>query len=562
MQKLKSIFFNFPVLIFLVSIPTVWALLVPGYFGASDDLHIGWLDQMDKVIKMGQFPPRYVPDLSFGFGYPLFNFVYPLPFYIAEIFHLMGLSLVESIKAVFLFSMPFSAWFMYLLLREFCGKYLSLAGAVIYLYAPYRANDLYNRGAIGEIVSFAFLPVIFLAIVKIANKENSFKWAACIKWIGIGSLSLAALILTHNITAYMFLPFAMLFALIRIIFVSKDRFKVLAALIVTLFFSLTISMYFWLPALLDSNLVKYDTVFNYVDHFPTIRQLITPFWGYGASVAGPYDGMSFFLGWGSLFAILLGSLGIYAKWKDFGNAQKSVVIWAQISLITVVFLMNYRSIFVWDNLPLIGYFQFPWRFLTLAVFISALLIVGLDKMKFKNIIAGFLMLVSIWAGWTYFEPNDFLGRTDSYYLDRYIPFPKASEAYLLIQEEYLRLPTGTTIRPDKLYPTIFPENQLISVHKINDLNVVFTSKSDQYLKLNFNKYFFPGWKGYIDGNELLLKPGDPFGQITFEVPSGQHEIKIVFQETSFKKLIDIISGISLMVVLGFIFSSKFKKKYE
>src|SRR5258706_15575236 len=84
-------------IILLLSIPAFWALFVHGFYGASDDLHIAWLQQMDATIRAGQIPPRFVPALSFGFGYPLFNFVFPLPFYVAEIIHLLVLSFVDSI---------------------------------------------------------------------------------------------------------------------------------------------------------------------------------------------------------------------------------------------------------------------------------------------------------------------------------------------------------------------------------------------------------------------------------------------------------------------------------
>ena len=41
-------------------------------------------------------------------------------------------------------------------------------------------------------------------------------------------------------------------------------------------------------------IVRYPSLkpFVFVDHFPTLRQLITPYFGYGASVPGPGDGMS------------------------------------------------------------------------------------------------------------------------------------------------------------------------------------------------------------------------------------------------------------------------------
>src|SRR3989344_8282296 len=98
MEKITRFIFNLKnLVILLLFYPAVRALLVPGYYGADDDLHIAWLFELHKTLNLGQIPPRFVPDLSFGFGYPLFNFVFPLPFYIAEIFHLSGFSLVDSI---------------------------------------------------------------------------------------------------------------------------------------------------------------------------------------------------------------------------------------------------------------------------------------------------------------------------------------------------------------------------------------------------------------------------------------------------------------------------------
>ena len=100
MQKLENFLNRFWIItIFVLSIPAFWALFVPGFYGASDDIHIAWLYEFHKTAVAGQIPPRFVPDLSFGFGYPLFNFVFPLPFYIGEVFHLLGLSFVDSIKA-------------------------------------------------------------------------------------------------------------------------------------------------------------------------------------------------------------------------------------------------------------------------------------------------------------------------------------------------------------------------------------------------------------------------------------------------------------------------------
>ncbi|TSC88576.1 MAG: Integral membrane protein-like protein [Microgenomates group bacterium Gr01-1014_7] len=539
------------VIVPLLFIPACWALFVPGFYGASDDIHIAWLYEMHKTLLSGKIPPRFVPDLSFGFGYPLFNFVFPLPFYIAEIFHLLGLSLVDSIKALFFISIPISFVFMYLLLRQFISRSLSLAGATLYIYTPYRAVDLYIRGAVGEVVSFVFLPLILLSIVKI--KESN------LRWIGIGALTLSSLVLSHNITSYMFFPFVALFFLMQF-FASENKKAFAVRSILMIFLGLFTSMYFWLPAIVDSNLMKYDTVFNFADHYPTISQLITLYWGYGASVPGPGDGMSFFLGIVNLLLVIAGFIIAITSWSRFRKEIKILLVWVFVCLGSAFFLMNYRSTFLWNNLPLLSYFQFPWRFLILTTFATPLLIIVFDKFKSKSIIATVIIVLTLITSGSYFRPEDFLGRQDSYFLNRYIPTPSASKEYLETQEEYLRLPKHTQVRPNQNYPLVSVENgEIKKFERLNDLDALITVESTVSATINYNKYFFPGWVAKIDGKQNKIEIGQPFGQINVNVPPGQHQLKISFEETTFKKALDAISLAGFLVSLGMCFSKNLRQ---
>ena len=558
MENVKEFFTKTWVWVILLSLPAGWALLVPGFYGASDDMHIGWFHQMDRAISMGQIPPRLAPDLSFGFSYPLFNFLFPLPFYIAEIFHLLSLGLVDSIKAVFFISIILSALGMYWLLKELVkNRGLALAGALIYVYTPYRAVDLYIRGAIGEIVSFAILPLVALSVVKLTSVENSKR--INYRWLGIGGVAFSSLVLSHNITAYMFLPFIFLLGFLRIFLQTKKWFS-LVGLMLTVFLGLLISLYFWLPAIVESVLMKYDTVFNFVDHFPTLRQLITPHWGYGASVPGPYDGMPFFIGTINLGLVIIGVPILAISWRGFSPGEKVVLIWAYLVLAVSVMMMNHRSSPLWQNLPLLPYFQFPWRFLIMVTFITPLLIMTLGKLGRPKIMTATLIGLVIVLNISNFRPEDFLGRGDDYYLKRYIPVPVANEEYLQIQEEYFRLPKDTQLRPDKNYPLVSAKGgDIKNIIKRSELDVVIETSALNPMIINFNKYFFPGWQAEIDGQQAAIIPGKPFGQITLKVPPGEHQVKISFTETNFKKVLDIMSLSGLLLALWWILNPHFKK---
>lgn len=506
MEKIEKFLFKYPfILILLLSIPAFAALLVKGFYGASDDLHIAWLYEMNRAISGGQFPPRFVPDLSFGYGYPLFNFVFPLPFYLGEIFHKLGLTLVDSIKAVFLVSLPLSGYFMFKFLKKYAGSWISLAGAILYVYTPYRATDIYVRGAIGESLAFVFVPMV--------------AWGITSGNIGILALSVAGLLLSHNIMAYMFIPFLIIFAIIT----GLNK-KVVKGFVL----GLAVSIYFWLPAIVESNLMKYDTVFNFIDHHPTIMQLITPYFGYGASVAGPYDGMSFFMGLINLLLIVFAVV--------FRKKLTKVTYWALGMIAVSVFMMNYRSTFVWNIVPFLPYFQFPWRFLSLTTFATSILVLIFDKFKYSKVVAIAIIILAIVINFKSFRPQDFLGRMDDYFINRYIPVPVVSEEYLKTGEEYLRLPKATVARPTE----ISPDTEMAKSFEVDLLgDVVF----------DYHKYYFLGWEAKVDGKNVEVWAGSPYGQVQFNIPSGKHNVEIAFKETPFRMILDVVSLLALVLAV-------------
>ncbi|KKP39473.1 hypothetical protein A2130_02315 [Candidatus Woesebacteria bacterium GWC2_33_12] len=515
-------------IILILSIPAVRYLFVNGYFGVSDDLHIGWLFEMDRVIKMLQFPPRYVPDLSYGFGYPLFTFVYPLPFYIAEIFHLIGLSLVNSVKLVFGLSVPVSMYFMYKLLRVYMKEDFSLAGAVLYVYAPYRALEIFVRGTIGEITAFVFFPLILLLVIK--------------KRPYLLALSIAGLILSHNIMAYMFIPFLLLFMILNKTFLVSLK---------SLFLGLLASSYFWFPAILESKLMHYDTVFNFYDHFPTLRQFITPYWGYGASVPGNYDTMSFYMGAVGILVVVIGSIIFLLKRNKYLNNEKIFIIWSILVCLVSVFMMNFRSAWFWRNFPLLPYFQFPWRFLAMITLVSPIFLLVFSKFKKLKYLPFIVIFLAIFLNFNYFRTSEYLGRNDGYYINRYIPIPSASKEYLKTSEEYLRLPKGTEVRPDKNYPRAFTENSdaLLEIKELNPLDAIIQTDSKSEFVLSYNKYKYPGFEAKVDGSRIKIESGEPYGQISFIVPSGKHLVEVRYRESPLRLFFDIVSLVVIIYLI-------------
>ena len=56
---------------------------------------------------------------------------------------------------------------MFLLASEFTDNFSGFTSAMIYTYVPYKAVEVYVRGAMSEFWSLVFYPLIFWAVYKL-----------------------------------------------------------------------------------------------------------------------------------------------------------------------------------------------------------------------------------------------------------------------------------------------------------------------------------------------------------------------------------------------------------
>ena len=212
MQKINN---NLPIiLILLLSLLVIWPLLLPGYFSHHDDLQVMRVYEMRKCLSDFQIPCRWVPDMGYGNGFPLFNFYGVFPYYIGALFSFFT-GYVWAAKILFLIPAIFGGISMYFLGKEIFGKNGGVVAGVLYLFAPYRALDLYVRGAIAESFALAIVPLIFYFIIKLINvgSRNNF--------LGL-TFSLTAFLLCHNIMTMLFIPVILIWT---IYFLVISKFK-------------------------------------------------------------------------------------------------------------------------------------------------------------------------------------------------------------------------------------------------------------------------------------------------------------------------------------------------
>src|SRR3989344_4254579 len=111
--------------------------------------------------------------------------------------------------------------------------------------------------------------------------------------IAVASLVFFLFIISHNYLWVISLPFLFL---LFFLYNKKQIWVKLRGLVLVTLLSLGMSSYWLIPALVEKKFVTSITPFPLIDHFPFIKQLILPSWGYGSSAWGAGDEISFQIG--------------------------------------------------------------------------------------------------------------------------------------------------------------------------------------------------------------------------------------------------------------------------
>ena len=272
------------VVLFLLGLSVSWPLFRSGYFSHQDDLQIIRLVEMRKCFSDFQIPCRWVPDMGWGNGFPLFNFYGVSTYYFGAIISYVTGYLIAS-KVLFFVSLTAGSFGIFLLVKELWGKYAGFVSAVLYMFAPYKALDIYVRGALAESMALTIIPFV----LYFAYKKN----------YKLFSLFLFIFLVTHNIMTIVFLPVVILFVLYLIF---SDKLKSLKSFAVSIAISFGLSAFFILPAFIEKGLVQTESLtrfeLDYRANFISIKQLfLDRVWGYGTSIPGPEGGMNFSIGW-------------------------------------------------------------------------------------------------------------------------------------------------------------------------------------------------------------------------------------------------------------------------
>lgn len=541
---------NLLIIVGLISltIPTVIPFFNSKFFYTQDYIFIARLNQISVALSDGSFPVRWAPDLRYG--EPTFNFYAALPYYLGFLIHLLGINFIWVAKILFILSSILSALTMFIFSQKLFGKKGAFLATALYTYAPYRAVDLYVRGALSEAWAFVFFPLIFYTALLLSEKVN-------LRRIGFLALSLSGLFLTHNVTTLMFLPFFALYTIY--LFLMQKKWKLIFPVLSSLVLAFGLSAFFLLPASFERDLIqtKFLTVgyFDFRAHFVAIPQFFSTFWGYGSSLWGQDDGLSFQVGlsnWAALILALI--LGITHR-KD--KKMLGLFGFLAISFLLSLFLQHNRSALIWEAIPLMAFIQFPWRFLSISIFIAAvaggaITVYFKGKLRFVYVV---LFIFIVLSPILYFRPQKYV---DDSFFEKFLN-KEIMKKGVDLTKDYLPVWVQTTDAP----PLNYPEAEKGRIEVISfEKKTGFASSQINVLEDSIIEApitYFPGWVVLTQGKEVTMENPSRKGVIRFKLLKGSYNLEFKFKDTPVRMIANIISLSSAVLLAAFLVLKRIPK---
>ena len=542
------------IILFIISVIFVFDLFIhqgrPSTFDGPT--HLANIAQVHAGLADGDFPVRWGGEFA-RYGWPAPQFAQQTTSYLGAFLTFITNDIVISYNLVVLIGVFVSSLLMYIFLRFHARQTAALIGVIVFHFAPYRIMNVYIRGALPEFFASIFIISILIALYLVLKKES-------VKGYYLLTISVALLLLTH---LFMFIVGSFIFITYGLYLLNENRknlFIKIIALGLSIGLGIGLTSYYIFPLFMEVKYLYYGGAGGHFvqGHFLTWKNFLTENWQY--FFQGDIDVRGNILQSGIIESVILIMSVVHLTQRYIQKKSINVLllIVTIVGVIYVFFTTSLSSIFY--QTPL-GSIQHPWRMLTGFIIIPPIVLsLMMDKLSKKYMSASIIIIV-IAIG--------------------VLRFPQLYGKNYLLENQRTYYQTH-----DNLHGTIMNTIWMGEVRdypykdtkveifegdgKISDLFVSNSSRSFIINSLSNTKvadytFYFPGWRTYIDGVETQIQFQDPKyrGVITYEVPSGRHEVKSKFTNTKPRIVGNILT---MMGVFAFgvivMFFPKAQKKFH
>lgn len=512
--------------------------------------HLARFANYKIALREGQIPPRFAPNLLHHYGYPVFNYNYPLANLLSVPFSVLKIHPEVTFKILATLSTLFGMLGMWLWLRHFGGNVSSRLFALsTFAIAPYLTKILLYQGNIGELMVMMIIPWLFWAIEELRRNK---------KHIFISSpILLALFFLSHNVTVLFATPFIITYAILRLFDAQKTySLKKLPIFAMIGLIGFGLSSWFWIPAIFEKDQTTVGSVNLATDtlwQFPTFHQLIFSPLQFGFSFPYFIDSLSFQLGWIQWIVIILSSIFLlkYAiSQKPFNKvSQFNTETLLLIGTVLLIFLQLPLSSVIWNIVPFVMFIQFPWR-LTLLLSILLVPLASFVFEKSTTQVRMFLLFVLVLQLFLTLR----LQPAHHIHMES-IEYDLFTESTSTQNENRAKTFTLNEYQDWLPQPIIYGSGSAQINFWNGSLHQYIVNLSEESTIVEPTMYFL-GWKTFatINGNQRIdieyIFDQQTQGRIAYRLPAGEYLIESRFTQDTPARLIGHVITVLSLIGLG------------
>ncbi len=556
-------------LLALWALPALAPLFSPTLTRSADGLlHLYRLVQLDALWHAGIFFTRWLPDLAFGYGMPLFNYYAPLVYYLTTPLHWLGapfpLALNLALAAALFVGAAGTFFFARALLRQIfetraapSRAFIPLAAftaALAYVYAPYILFNALQRANLAEQWALAFAPFALWRFLALTQRVNARNWT-------LAALAFAAVLLSHNVTSFLFAP-ALFFFMLACFLAEPKRAAALAALS-AFGVALALAAFFWLPALAERDFVQ------------IARVVVTPDFDYRFNFVAPTELFAFlpradtgrlnpsFPDTLGVVQILLASCGALALLWKFRTRRALPFAALALAALGLVALTLSFSQPLWDHVSLLAFIQLPMRlrglvalFLAPFVGVSIFLVPARGRVAGAGLAAAALVLSALPLLYPRYAmdvpPNPNLRDMFAYEQATGAFGATSFGEYLPVWVQNLpdQTPFGSSYARGEIPMRLeIPEGVNVCGARLEQLGAAFCVDANDSWRAVYRAFYFPGWRVTLDGAPLDIAPTPRTGLLMFDVKKSG-ALRVEYVGTTLERLAEWISLAAALLVVG------------
>ena len=487
--------------------------------------------QLHLLVSQGVLFSRWAPDLMLGMGYPLFQFVPPLPYVGALLLALLpGLDLLAGLKALVVLALGVLGLGVYGWVRAYLDRTSAAVAAVLAIFAPFYLRELFVQGNVPQLVAYACVPWCLRGVEDLLKGRRR-----AIVWMAV---PVAAAIASHLAVGLIAVLSTLILAGTRVAWLQGPRRQPAAMVLVAVLLGLGLSAWVWLPAVEGTANVWIRTPLTTRRHFeesfvprsdlmarsrPADPQAVNP--------PRPFN-----LGTAPLVLAAVGVVGAARA----GRRGRSVVTGALPIALVGVFLATPSSRPLWEQVGLLHFLEFPSRFVGLAA-IGMAALGGAGAAAILRAVPGRYLKLGAACGlvlgstlpemsWTTsLEPNLHPGPATRASLER---FERETGALgMTSYGEYL--PLTVTLQREELPSAWAAETRKGAVQR-RSLGYWNGWRLSRGWELTVGQagwvllphLFYPGWTAEVDGESAQLTPSEGTGLSQVWMNAGDHTVVV------------------------------------